>query len=146
MMRDSLIFYQSFAKAIKRLPEEDQLRALWSIIDYGLDGTEPEGDGLFMVAFEMAKPQIDANVKRKVDGSKGGRPKTTGYCKTETTGYENEKPKENKKDNSYEEIEKEEKINEEETEKFVCPECGNESIIPTGGCGICLQCGYSKCN
>ena len=39
MMRDSLIFYQSFAKAIKRLPEEDQLRALWSIIDYGLDGT-----------------------------------------------------------------------------------------------------------
>ena len=39
-----------------------------------------------------------------------------------------------------------EKINEEETEKFVCPECGNESIIPTGGCGICLQCGYSKCN
>ena len=23
MMRDSLIFYQSFAKAIKRLPEED---------------------------------------------------------------------------------------------------------------------------
>ena len=58
----------------------------------------------------------------------------------------NEKSKENKKDNSYEEIEKEEKINEEETEKFVCPECGNESIIPTGGCGICLQCGYSKCN
>ena len=42
------------------------------------------------------------------------------------------------------EIEKEEKINEEETEKFVCPECGNESIIPTGGCGICLQCGYSN--
>ena len=39
-----------------------------------------------------------------------------------------------------------EALNEEETEKFVCPECGNESIIPTGGCGICLQCGYSKCN
>lgn len=58
----------------------------------------------------------------------------------------NEKPKENKKDNSYEEIEKEDKLKEEETEKFVCPECGNESIIPTGGCGICLQCGYSKCN
>ena len=31
-------------------------------------------------------------------------------------------------------------------EKFVCPECKNEAIIPTGGCGICLQCGYSKCN
>ena len=34
---------------------------------------------------------------------------------------------------------KQEKINEEETEKFVCPECGNESIIPTGGCGICKR-------
>ena len=45
---------------------------------------------------------------------------------------------------------KEEKVEEshmeEGHEKFVCPECGNESIIPTGGCTICLQCGYSKCN
>lgn len=50
----------------------------------------------------------------------------------------NEKPKEEIK-------EVEEKI-EEGMEKFVCPECKNEAIIPTGGCGICLQCGYSKCN
>ena len=35
---------------------------------------------------------------------------------------------------------------EEGHEKFICPECGNESIVPTGGCTICLQCGYSKCN
>lgn len=35
---------------------------------------------------------------------------------------------------------------EEGHEKFICPECGNEAIIPTGGCAICLQCGYSKCN
>lgn len=35
---------------------------------------------------------------------------------------------------------------EEGYEKFICPECGNESITPTGGCTICLQCGYSKCN
>lgn len=31
-------------------------------------------------------------------------------------------------------------------ERFVCPECGAEAIMPTGGCAICLQCGYSKCN
>ena len=45
---------------------------------------------------------------------------------------------------------KEEKVEEhhieENHEKFVCPECGNEAIIPSGGCTICLQCGYSKCN
>lgn len=75
-MRDSLIFYYSFAKAIKRLPDDQQqLKALWSIIDYGLEGKEPEDDGgLFMSIFDMAKPQIDANVKRKVNGAKGGRP------------------------------------------------------------------------
>ncbi len=57
----------------------------------------------------------------------------------------NEKPKESKKDNSYEEVMKEEENN-TDTEEFICPECGNKAIIPTGGCGICLQCGHSKCN
>lgn len=27
----------------------------------------------------------------------------------------------------------------------VCPECGGE-ISHSGGCGVCLNCGYSKCN
>lgn len=37
-----MVFYQSFAKAIKLMPEGIQLQALWSIIDYGLDGVEPD--------------------------------------------------------------------------------------------------------
>lgn len=99
MPNESMVFYSSFSKAIKRLPEDEQLKALWSIIDYGIDGKEPEGDGLFMVAFDMAKPQIDANIKRKENGLKGGRKKTNGYenekpmvLENETNGYENEKP------------------------------------------------------
>lgn len=35
---------------------------------------------------------------------------------------------------------------EDGVEEFVCPECGNKTVIPTGGCAICIQCGYSKCN
>ncbi len=35
---------------------------------------------------------------------------------------------------------------EEGMEKFICPECKNETIIPSGGCAVCLNCGYSKCN
>lgn len=62
----------------------------------------------------------------------------------------NEKPQNSKKENMYEEKNVESELaittEENEVENFVCPECGNESIIPTGGCGICLQCGYSKCN
>ena len=57
----------------------------------------------------------------------------------------NEITKDNKKDNSYEEIDKDEKLK-KETEEFICPESSNKSIRPTGVCGICLQCGYSKCN
>nr|WP_312983133.1 adenosylcobalamin-dependent ribonucleoside-diphosphate reductase [Clostridioides sp.] len=39
-------------------------------------------------------------------------------------------------------------VNEElgQSEKFVCPECGNEIIANTGGCSICLKCGYSACS
>lgn len=76
-MKDSMIFYKSFAKAIKRRPESEQLKALWAIIDYGLEGIEPVDDGsdaAYMSIFEMAQPQIDANVKRQENGCKGGRP------------------------------------------------------------------------
>lgn len=93
-MRDSFIFYASFAKAIKRRPEPEQLKALWAIIDYGLDGIEPEDDGsdaAYMSIFEMAQPQIDANIKRKADGAKGGRP-VKHINMEETSGYEDEKP------------------------------------------------------
>lgn len=91
-MRDSLIFYSSFAKAIKRLPDAEQLKALWAIIDYGLDDTEPEDDGgTYMSIFDMAKPQIDANIKRKADGAKGGRPAKNNNMK-KTNGYEDKKP------------------------------------------------------
>jgi ribonucleoside-diphosphate reductase alpha chain len=54
----------------------------------------------------------------------------------------NEKPKEKKSDEVIEEI----SITTEESEKFICPECKNEQIANTGGCSICLKCGYSKCN
>ena len=91
-MRDSLIFYRSFAKAIKRLPDAEQLKALWAIIDYGLEDMEPEDDGCtYMAIFDMAKPQIDANIKRKADGAKGGRPAKQTYTE-ETSGNEDEKP------------------------------------------------------
>jgi len=56
----------------------------------------------------------------------------------------NDKKAEKKKEEKIEKFD--EHHTEEGHEKFICPECKNESIIPTGGCTICLQCGYSKCN
>lgn len=99
---NSMVFYESFASAIKRLPEDEQLKALWAIIEYGLYGSEPNEDGLFMIAYDMARPQIDANTKRRESSKMGGRPKKQKPMVLEnknhrleqikTNGYENEKP------------------------------------------------------
>lgn len=75
-MRESVVFYRSFAEAIKALPKEEQLKALWAVINYGLDGVIPEEHGVHTAIFLMAKPQIDANNKRYQNGTKGGRPIT----------------------------------------------------------------------
>lgn len=76
-IRDSMVFYKSFREAIKELPEENQLEALWAIIDYGLDGIKPSGGGIATAIYMMARPQIDANNKRYLNGKNGGRPKTS---------------------------------------------------------------------
>lgn len=74
-MRDSLVFYRSFAEAISDLDEKDQLAAFWNIVRYGLDGDEPTERGAASAVFRMAKPQIDANYSRYKNGMKGGRNK-----------------------------------------------------------------------
>lgn len=73
MIRDSMVFYRSFAEGIEDLSEEDQLKAFWNLIKYGLDGTEPDDKGPARAVFKMAKPQIDANNSRYQNGTKGGR-------------------------------------------------------------------------
>ena len=55
----------------------------------------------------------------------------------------NEKPK--KEESRVEEVVSP-TVEEPQMEKFTCPECGNETMMASGGCGVCLQCGYSPCN
>lgn len=75
-MRDSVVFYRSFYEAIRRLPAEQFKASALAILEYGLDGKEPETDGIERTVFCMAKPQIDANNRRYENGTKGGRPRT----------------------------------------------------------------------
>ena len=75
-MRDGIVFYRSFYEAIKELPDEQMAACVRAIMDYGLDGKEPESAGIAKSIYLMAKPQIDANNQRYLNGSKGGRPKT----------------------------------------------------------------------
>lgn len=76
-MRDGFIFYSSFYEALAQLDDADRLAAFDMISKYALIGELPEGaSGAGYAIFLMAKPQIDANESRRINGTKGGRPKT----------------------------------------------------------------------
>lgn len=77
MVRDSMVFYRSFADAIKELDDDDQLDAFWNIVGYALDGIEPDKKGPARAVYLMAKPQIDTNNKRYASG-KQPKGKQTG--------------------------------------------------------------------
>lgn len=82
-MRDSFIFYRSFAEAMKELEPEDKATLLEAIINYALDGKQPACTGAAKGMFHLIKPQIDANNKRYENGKKGGRPRNQNKTKEE---------------------------------------------------------------
>lgn len=68
---DSFVFYRSWFDAITSVPLDNSKRgeSIMAIVDYALYGTESDDWALI-----MAKPQIDANAKRRKGGENGGRP------------------------------------------------------------------------
>ena len=59
--RKQFTFYESFYKALVKLPMEQAQQGLWAIVTYGLLGTLPEMeiDPAADAVFEMAKPVLD---------------------------------------------------------------------------------------
>ena len=80
MKRDSVLFYRSFAEAIKKLPENNQLDAFWAIVNYGLDGEVAE-DGVAAAILTAFRAVIDKN-NRKFEN----RLNKTKKIKEEKTG------------------------------------------------------------
>jgi len=70
MNRDSFIFYRSFYEAINELPDKEQLEIYKAISDYSLNFNEPKLEGISKTIFILIKPQLDANNKRFINGSK----------------------------------------------------------------------------
>lgn len=83
-MTDVFLIYRSFIEAIRELSPEDQLNAYNAIMDYALDGKEPDMKGPAMAVFLMARPQIDANTKRREAG-KAGAAKTNSKAEERQT-------------------------------------------------------------
>ena len=75
-MRESFVFYRSFAEAIKALDDKSAKELLTALCDYALDDKEVELDNPILKAmFSLIKPQVDANNRKREAGKKGGRPK-----------------------------------------------------------------------
>lgn len=75
-MQESFIFYDSFREVGKDMEEKSRLAFYEAIIDYALTGKLDETNlpKEIKLLFKLIKPQIDANVKRRNGGKKGGRP------------------------------------------------------------------------
>lgn len=86
MERDSMVFYRSFFESVEDLDAEEFKECVCTILRYGLDGVEEEVSGIAKTVFKLAKPQIDKNNQRYINGLKGGKPKAN---QTETKPNQN---------------------------------------------------------
>ena len=93
-MRESFIFYRSFADGLKDLDDQTFRRLMDAIIYYALEGIEPELSGLEKTVFVAWKANIDASNIRRDNGAKGGRPRKddeqNAVYDSKTIGFENE--------------------------------------------------------
>ena len=80
-MRDSFVFYSSYADAILQINDPvSQMKVMVAIWNYAYRETEPEEGELNTIEsiiFSMAKPTIDASKRNYENGLKGGRPRKT---------------------------------------------------------------------
>lgn len=88
---ESVVMYGSWLEVARsKLDENDVCTLMVQLMEYGLSGKIPNNDNEIMdVIFEMAKPNIDSNVRKKNAGKKGGRPSNNG-AKTNGLSNENE--------------------------------------------------------
>ena len=92
-MRDSFVFYRSFAEVISMIPDaEDKITLLNALIEYGLNGTEPDLQYPLSAMFKQmtssiagAQRRYQANVE---NGKKGGNP---NFKKGKSNPYYNSK-------------------------------------------------------
>ena len=99
--RKSFLFYRSFWSGGSKLKPRERLAFYDALAQYAFTGQETSLPHNAAICWEFAKPLIDSNNKKYIDGQKGGRPpKTSGLQEQKTTGYKSRKP--NKEDKNKE--------------------------------------------
>ena len=74
--RKSFVFYDSFYKAMSYLNDKEKIQYIDAICNYSLYGITIDMDLKIEAMFSLIKPQIDANIKKRENGKKGGRPRS----------------------------------------------------------------------
>ena len=72
-MRDSIVFYESWYRAINALPAKEKLKAYEAVLRYALYDEEPEIQTAAAAVYIMAKPIVDKNNINYENGKRGGR-------------------------------------------------------------------------
>jgi len=73
---ESVIVYGSFFKAMKHLDGDELRKCFDAMMNYGLYEKQSKLPDKLQSLFELIKPQIDANIKRRINSKKGGRKPT----------------------------------------------------------------------
>ena len=74
--RKSFVFYDSFYKAMSYLNDKEKIQYIEAICNYSLFDITIDMDLKIEAMFALIKPQIDANIKKRENGRKGGRPRS----------------------------------------------------------------------
>ena len=71
---ESLVFYESFYIAMESLSPEEKLDFIMSICNYALYEETFELSPKLESMFQLVKPQLAANIRKRKNGKLGGRP------------------------------------------------------------------------
>jgi hypothetical protein len=88
----TFIMSETTRNQIKALPKEKQLKFFWAVMNFGLDGIEPDFDGIELAVWIPMRDLILSSkrqdevwrTKQRENGKKGGRPKKKSSTNDET--------------------------------------------------------------
>lgn len=87
---NGVLLYKTHIEVIEALGDTEQLIMYKALINYGLRQITPTFNNVLLDSiFKLIKPNIDASISKRLNGSKGGRPPKTppnaAPAKAETT-------------------------------------------------------------
>lgn len=101
MERKQFTFYRSYWQALSTLPKKDRLAAYEAIVNYALNGIEPQLTGSAATAFILIRPTLDT-AKRRAETGRAGGSKTKAKAKQNLSEKEIEKEIEYELEKEYE--------------------------------------------